>query len=54
MFNEIKKSIKDARRAAHLCPLTFRGRSSWWVKRLINALCRVRSRLFNHRVVSVG
>lgn len=39
---------------AHLCPPWFNGCISCCVNRLINQLCRVITRLFNHRFVGVG
>ena len=54
MLREIRKTIRDAKRAAHLCPPGFKGRRSCWVNRLINQPWRVNRRLFSHRVEGVG
>lgn len=49
-----RKSIRDVSITAHLCPPRFNGIRSCCVNRLINQLCKVSSRLFNHRCVGVG
>ena len=54
MFREIKKSIKEVRRTAHLCPGRLTGMKSSWANRPMNQFCNVSSRLFNQRVVGVG
>lgn len=36
ILREIKKTINEANRAAHLCPPGFRGSRSCWVNRLMN------------------
>lgn len=54
MFSVIRKIISDVKRAAHLCPPRLIGRSSCWVKRFMNQLWRVSSRLSSHRVVAAG
>lgn len=54
IFNVIRNNIKDVRMRAHLCPPGFKGRRSCCVNRLMNQLCRVISRLFNHREEGVG
>merc|ERR1711905_73777 len=38
ILREIKKSISEVRRVAHLWPARLRGVRSCWVKRLINQL----------------
>jgi len=50
----IKKSIRDVKRAAHLWPPGLMGRRSCCAKRLMNQPCKVKSRLFNHRLVGAG
>lgn len=54
MLMVIKNNIKDVSKTAHLWPPGFNGRSSCWVKRLINHPCKVSTRLFSHREVGVG
>lgn len=54
MFSEIRKSIKEVSRTAHLCPGRLTGMKSSWANRPMNQFCRVSSRLFNQRVVGVG
>ena len=36
MLRVRRKSMREVRRAAHLCPGVFNGRRSCWVNRLIN------------------
>jgi len=54
MFREIRKSIREVSRTAHLCPGRLTGMKSSWANRPMNQFCSVSSRLFNHRVVGVG
>lgn len=53
-MREIKKSISEVRRVAHLWPARLRGVRSCWVKRLINQLWSVRRRLSSQRPEGVG
>lgn len=54
ILREIRKSIKDAKRAAHLCPPGLIGRRSCCVKRARSQPCKVKRRLFSHRLVGEG
>lgn len=54
MFKVIRKSIREARRVAHLWPPKLKGWKICWVKRLINHPWSVMRRLFNQRVVGFG
>jgi len=54
MLRVIRKSMRDAKMAAHLWPPGLRGRSNCCVKRLINHPWRVSRRLFNQRVEGAG
>lgn len=54
MLREIRNSIKEVNKMAHLWPPKLRGRRSCCVNRLMNQLCRASKRLFNHRDVGVG
>lgn len=54
MFNEIRKTIREVKRRAHLWPPGLRGNSSCCVNRLMNQPWRVSSRLFNQRFDGVG
>lgn len=50
----MRKSIKEVRRVAHLCPPMLRGVRSCWVNRLINQPWRVKRRLLSQRSEGVG
>lgn len=49
-FIVIKNIINAVRIIAHLCPLERIGCISWYVKRLINHICKVIRRLSSHRL----
>lgn len=54
MLREMRKTIKEVRRRAHLCPGMFTGIKSSWANRPRNQFCRVRRRLLSQRSVGVG
>jgi len=54
MFSVIRKIISEVKSVAHLWPPRLIGRRSCWVKRFMNQPWRVRTRLFNQRLVAVG
>lgn len=54
MFRVIRKTIREVRRAAHLWPPMFKGRSSCLVNWPISCPSKVRSRLFSQRSEGVG
>lgn len=54
MFMVIRKSIKEIRRRAHLCPPTLTGSRSCLIKVLENQFWKVSRRLFKRRLQGVG
>ncbi len=54
MLREMRNSMSEVKRTAHLWPPKLRGRRSCWVKRLINQFWRANIRLFSHRGDGVG
>lgn len=50
----IRKTIREVRIRAHLCPFIFKGMRICWVNRLMNQPWRVSRRLLSHRVDGEG